>query len=92
MFSLMAELLQLIWSALTGLFRSGASRESEIAALRRRLNVLHRQARNRDRPNLGRQVYGETQKAAFARVENISAQLCRWRRGDGSVRRSDTHL
>lgn len=47
MFSRMAELLQLIWSALTGLFRSGASRESEIAALRRQLNVLHRQSPKR---------------------------------------------
>ena len=41
MFSHMAELLQLIWSALTGLFRSRASHEAEIAALRHQLNVLH---------------------------------------------------
>ncbi|MFO1126265.1 MAG: hypothetical protein U1E25_14030 [Methylocystis sp.] len=47
MFSRMAELLQLIWSALIGLFRSGALRESEIAALRRQLNVLHRQSPKR---------------------------------------------
>jgi transposase InsO family protein len=43
----MAELLQLIWSVLTGLFRSRASREAEIAALRHQLNVLHRQSPKR---------------------------------------------
>jgi transposase InsO family protein len=47
MFSHMAELLQLIWSVLTGLFRSRASREAEIAALRHQLNVLHRQSPKR---------------------------------------------
>ena len=43
----MAELLQLIWSILTGLFRSRASREAEIATLRHQLNVLHRQSPKR---------------------------------------------
>jgi hypothetical protein len=47
MFSRMAELLQLIWSAVTGLFRSRASQEAEIAALRHQLNVLHRQSPKR---------------------------------------------
>ena len=47
MLSRMAELLQLIWSVLTGLFRSRASREAEIAALRHQLNVLHRQSPKR---------------------------------------------
>jgi hypothetical protein len=47
MFSRMAELLQLIWSVLTGLFRSRASREAEIVALRHPLNVLHRQSSKR---------------------------------------------
>ena len=41
------ELLQLIWSALIGLFRSRASREAEIAALRHQLNVLQRQSPKR---------------------------------------------
>jgi hypothetical protein len=45
MFSRMAELLQLIWSALTGLFRSRASQEAKIAALRHQLNVLQRKDR-----------------------------------------------
>jgi hypothetical protein len=40
MFSRMAELLQLIWSVLAGLFRSRALREAEIAALRHQLNGL----------------------------------------------------
>ena len=43
----MAELLQLIWSVLTGLFRPRASREAEIAALRHQLNVLQRKALKR---------------------------------------------
>ena len=47
MFSLMAELLQLIWSVVTGSFRSRASQEAEIAALRHQLNVLHRQSPKR---------------------------------------------
>jgi transposase InsO family protein len=47
MFSRMAELLQLIWLVFTGLFRSRASREAEIAALRHQLNVLHRQSPKR---------------------------------------------
>jgi transposase InsO family protein len=47
MFSRMVELVQLIWSVLTGLFRSRASREAEIAALRHQLNVLHRQSPKR---------------------------------------------
>ena len=47
MFSRMAELLQLIWSVIAGLFRSRASREAEIAALRHQLNVLHRQSSKR---------------------------------------------
>jgi hypothetical protein len=47
MFSRMVELLQLIWSVLTGLIRSRASREAEIAALRHQLNVLHRQSPKR---------------------------------------------
>ncbi|MBG0807679.1 hypothetical protein IYW41_18985 [Methylocystis sp. H15] len=47
MFFHMAELLQLIWSALSRLFRSRASQEAEIAALRHQLNVLHRQSPKR---------------------------------------------
>jgi hypothetical protein len=47
MFCRMAELLQLIWSALTGLFRSRASQEAEIAALRHQLNVLQRKSPKR---------------------------------------------
>ena len=43
----MAELLQLIWSVLAGLFQSRASREAEITALRHQLNVLHRQSSKR---------------------------------------------
>ena len=47
MFSRMAELLQFIWSVIAGLFRSRASREAEIAALRHQLDVLHRQSPKR---------------------------------------------
>ena len=47
MFSRMVELLQLIWSVLMGLFRSRASREAEIVALRHQLNVLRRQSPKR---------------------------------------------
>ena len=47
MFSSMVELLQLIWSALMGLFRSRASREAEIVALRHQLNVLQRKSPRR---------------------------------------------
>ena len=48
------------------------------------------QTRDRRRTNLGGQIYGETQKTAFTRMENLSAQPCRWHRGDGPVCRSDT--
>ena len=47
MFSAMVEMLQLVWSALTGFFRSRSSREAEIVALRHQLNVLHRQSSKR---------------------------------------------
>ena len=47
MFSSMVELLQLIWSVLMGLFRSRASREAEIVALRHQLNVLQRKSPRR---------------------------------------------
>ena len=50
------------------------------------------QARDRRRTNLGRQIYGETQKTAFARMEDLSAQPCRRDRGNGPVRRSDSFL
>jgi hypothetical protein len=43
----MTELLQLIWSAFRGLFKSRASGEAEIAALRHQLDVLHRQSPKR---------------------------------------------
>ena len=43
----MADLCKLIWSALVGLFRSRASREAEILALRHQLNVLHRKSPKR---------------------------------------------
>ena len=39
---LMVDLLKLIWLAIVGLFRSRASLETEILALRHQLNVLRR--------------------------------------------------
>ena len=43
----MADLCRLIWYALVGLFRSRASREAEILALRHQLNVLRRKSPKR---------------------------------------------
>jgi hypothetical protein len=43
----MADLCRLIWCALVGLFRSRASREAEILALRHQLNVLRRKSPKR---------------------------------------------
>jgi hypothetical protein len=47
MLRLMGNLLKLIWLAIIGLFRSRASLEAEIVALRHQLNVLHRKAPKR---------------------------------------------
>ncbi|MGH6985084.1 MAG: hypothetical protein ACREEI_12735, partial [Stellaceae bacterium] len=43
----MGDLCKLIWSALTGLFRSRASLEAEVLALRHQLNVLRRNSPRR---------------------------------------------
>jgi hypothetical protein len=43
----MGEVLKLIWCAVIGLFRSRASLEAEILALRRQLTVLRRKAPKR---------------------------------------------
>jgi hypothetical protein len=47
MLSLMGEVLKLIWWAVIGLFRSRASLEAEIVALRHQLNVLRRKSPKR---------------------------------------------
>jgi hypothetical protein len=47
MLHLMADLFKLIWLAIIGLFRSRASLEAEILALRYQLNVLRRRAPKR---------------------------------------------
>ena len=50
--------MQLIWSAITGLFRSRASLEAEILVLRQQLNVLQRKAsKRRTFSNLDRFVF-----------------------------------
>jgi hypothetical protein len=57
----MADLCRLIWCALVGLFRSRASREAEILALRHQLNVLRRIAYEADfRPQI--EIVGEIAK------------------------------
>src|SRR6266851_7053762 len=43
----MADVLILLWSALTGLFRSRARLEAEILVLRQQINVLRRQSSKR---------------------------------------------
>jgi hypothetical protein len=40
----MGDLSKLIWCALVGLFRSGASLEAEVLVLRHQLNVLCRES------------------------------------------------
>lgn len=47
MLCLMGDLLKLIWFIVIGLFRSRASLEAEILALRHQLNVLRRRAPKR---------------------------------------------
>src|SRR6202045_1430856 len=47
MLRLMADMLKLIWWAIIGLFRSRASLEAEIVALRHQLNVLRRKSPKR---------------------------------------------
>jgi hypothetical protein len=47
MLCLMGDLLKLIWFIVIGLFRSRASLEAEILALRHQLNVLRRKAPKR---------------------------------------------
>ena len=54
----MASLLQLIWSAITGLFRSRASLEAENLALRQQLNVLQRKIPKR-------RVFGRIDRLIF---------------------------
>ena len=43
----MSDLCRLIWSALSGLFRSRAALEAEILVLRHQLNVLRRKSLKR---------------------------------------------
>src|SRR5208337_1764399 len=47
MLRLMRDMLKLIWLGVIGLFRSRASLEAEIVALRHQLNVLRRKSRKR---------------------------------------------
>jgi hypothetical protein len=47
MLCFMGDILKLIWWVVTGLFRSRASLEAEILALRHQLNVLRRKAPKR---------------------------------------------
>ena len=47
MLRLMRDMLKLIWWAVIGLFRSRASLEAEIVALRHQLNVLRRKSTKR---------------------------------------------
>ncbi len=47
MLRLMRDMLKLIWWVVIGLFRSRASLEAEIVALRHQLNVLRRKSRKR---------------------------------------------
>src|SRR6266446_495349 len=43
----MVDILMLLWSALTGLFRSRVRLEAEILVLRQQINVLRRKSRKR---------------------------------------------
>ena len=59
MLRLMGDMLKLIWWMVVGLFRSRASLEAEIVALRHQLNVLRRKSPKRLAfSNFDRLVFG----------------------------------
>src|SRR5215831_2398809 len=68
MLSLMGDLLKLIWWLVTGFFRSRASLEAEIVALRHQLNVLRRKAPKR-------LVFSDFDRLVFASLYRIAPDV-----------------
>ena len=74
MLSLMGEVLKLIWWAVIGLFRSRASLEAEIVALRHQLNVLRRKSPKR-------LAFSNFDRLVFAGLYRIAPRIViRWHR------------
>jgi hypothetical protein len=71
MLRLMGDMLKLIWWVVIGLFRSRASLEAEIVALRHQLNVLRRKSRKRLAfSNFDRLIFAGLYRIAIAPVLN----------------------
>ena len=68
MLRLMADMLKLIWWAIIGLFRSRASLEAEIVALRHQLNVLRRKSPKRP-------AFSNFDRLIFACLYRISPRI-----------------
>ncbi len=61
----MVDLCRLIWDAFVGLFRSRASLEAEIVALRHQLNILRRKSPKRP-------ILGSIDRLIFARLYGLA--------------------
>jgi hypothetical protein len=70
MLPFMGDMLKLIWYTVIGLFRSRASIDAEIVALRHQLNVLQRKAPKR-------LAFRTFDRLLFASLYRIQANACR---------------